>query len=299
MAEDGAAHRNEAAVSLHEINRSLSLRPRRHWADTGPVRVQVRRWRWDGCTRGANERARRIPTEPSAARPARRPRRTPARRPRRTPARSCAQRSSHRAPGRSTGPSKIRSAAPGGPAALTSAGASPYPAGRSPLAIARSSGFGCPAAIRRAATAGSTCSATGHGPSAWFPDRCHRRTTSHLGDRTSRPRLAPHPPGAHLWPCQAGSVGHPTPGGSIPSGHPDRPSRQLQGRRGGQGWCGKNVGGNQRRIAFRRTPSARPCRGNRCRHRLRPAEQSNRSALNGLILGTDLGQESAILHRRH
>jgi hypothetical protein len=117
MAEEGAAHRNEAAVSLHEINRSLSLRPRRYWADTGPVRVQVRRWRWDGCTRGAHERARRIPTEPSAARPARRPRRTPAR--------SCAQRSSHRAPGRSTGPPKARSAAPGGPAALTSAGASP------------------------------------------------------------------------------------------------------------------------------------------------------------------------------
>ena len=36
MAEEGAAHRNEAAVSLHEINRSLSLRPRRYWSGTSP-----------------------------------------------------------------------------------------------------------------------------------------------------------------------------------------------------------------------------------------------------------------------
>jgi hypothetical protein len=31
MAEDAAAHRNDAALSLHEINRSLSRHGRRYW----------------------------------------------------------------------------------------------------------------------------------------------------------------------------------------------------------------------------------------------------------------------------
>ena len=67
-------------------------------------------------------------------------------------------------------------------------------------------------------------------------------------------------------------------GGSVRSGHPDPPARQLQGRRAGQGRRRKDVGGRQRRIALRRTPPARPRRGDRRRHRIRPAEQPYRSA---------------------
>ena len=128
-----------------------------------------------------------------------------------------------------------------------------------------------------------------------WPPSCRAH---HAAARTPGPRLATHPPADHLWPCQAGSVGRATPRGAIRSSHPDRASRQLQGRRAGQGRRRKNVGGRQCRIALRRTPSARPRRGDRCRHRLRPTEQPNRSALERLVLGTDLGQEPAILQRR-
>ena len=96
--------------------------------------------------------------------------------------------------------------------------------------------------------------------------------------RGLRPRVATHPAAAHLWAGQAGSVARPTPRGPIRSGHPDPSPWQPQGRRAGQGRCGKDVGRRQCRIAVRRTPPARPRRGDRRRYRVRPIEQPNRSA---------------------
>lgn len=133
-------------------------------------------------------------------------------------------------------------------------------------------------------------------PSTWAdPALAPIRSRTRPGERGWRRMVA----AGHLWPCRPGPVGHAAPGGPIRSNDTNRPAWQPQGRRAGQRRCGKDVGCGVRRIDPCRTAPAGPYRRDRRRHRLRQAEQPNRSSSSWFVLGADHRHESAVLHRYH
>ena len=236
-------------------------------------------------TRRAHERARRIPAGPSAARPAPPPCRVaagpppesahtappPLRRYRPDPRRRARRRL--RRPG--CAPRRLRSAPQCRPRPNSRPGHASFPA-----AARGSFRPAAPAAIPAPAVPvphepWADAVAPAPTPAAQLPDRGWRRIAA-AGD---------------LRACQAGAVA-PRNARRLNSKRPSGPSSHgnSQGRRAGQGRRRKDVGGRQRRIALRRTASARPRRGDRRRYRVRPIGQPNRSAVDRLVLGADADQ---------
>ena len=200
-----------------------------------------------------------------------------------TPARSCAQRSSYRAPGLSASPSKTRPAASAGPAAAAPAGASPSPAAIPPVAPQQQAAP--PAA-----------------PSATVPPP---------GSRTDVP-VAPVPTSATELPDRGWRrILRLITFGLVKLGPSAAQRQEAQfeaairtGLRGnykvgvlGKGGVGKTSVAASVGSLFaelRRQDHVVAIDADTAFGRL---EQPNRPAVDRLVLGTDFGQEPAILHR--